>query len=115
LNNEGDEYKTATYGDMIATSSFTNNITLLMGGIPALNKQLRNVEVYTARGELALNVHKRAVEGIINKGLNERSYRDLKIGGGTIRFLPEHQSHRYKGIKIKLDLKWTYHFNMIYN
>jgi hypothetical protein len=33
-------------------------------------------------GGLALNVQKCSVGGINSKGLGERSYRDLKVGGG---------------------------------
>ena len=48
LNNGEEGYKTGTYGDTIATPAFADDIALLTGEIPALNRQLRKVEVYTA-------------------------------------------------------------------
>ena len=86
LNSGGEGYRTATSGVKIATPAFADDMALLTGGIPALNRQLRKVEVYAAWGGLALNVPKCAVGGINYKGLSERSYRDLKIGGEIFPF-----------------------------
>jgi hypothetical protein len=79
LNSGEEGLRTATSGVRISAPAFTDDMALLIGGIPALSRQLCKVELYAAWGGLSLNVPKCGVGGINVKGLGEGTYTDLRI------------------------------------